>query len=548
MAGSRPTWFLDSEWWRGAVIYQIYPRSFQDSNGDGIGDLKGIAQRLDHVAWLGADAIWISPFFTSPMLDFGYDISDFRNVDPIFGTLNDFRAVINRAHALNLKVLIDLVVSHTSDHHPWFKESRQSRTNPKADWYVWADPKPDGTPPNNWLSIFGGTAWDWEPRREQYYLHNFLKEQPDLNYHNPEVQNEVLDITRFWLETGVDGFRLDTVNFYFHDAELRDNPPNPSRVTREVPPSNPYGWQHHVYDKARPETIGFLKRFRALLDEYGNVAAVGEIGDGERAVKLTADYTSGSDRLHMCYSFDFLTNSLDRPHFEKTIREFEQIVPDGWGCWAFSNHDVKRHVSRWSSLIADEALLARFCIALLVALRGSISLYQGEELGLLESDVPYDAIQDPYGRVFWPSYKGRDGCRTPMIWESGAPNAGFSSASRPWLPVDQAQTTRAVDVLAQQSDSILADYRVFLGLRRKHEALRKGSLNILPSMGDVLAFERRRGDERIACVFNFGIAGTEWTFPKAMRAKTIERTAINAKMLSETVQFAGCGAIYLIIM
>jgi alpha-glucosidase len=533
-----------SEWWRGAVIYQIYPRSFQDSNGDGIGDLQGIVRRLDHVAWLGADAIWISPFFTSPMLDFGYDVSDFRDVDPIFGTLDDFRAVVKRAHELNLKVLIDLVVSHTSDQHSWFKESRQSRKNPKADWYVWADAKPDGTPPNNWLSVFGGPAWEWEPRREQYYLHNFLRQQPDLDYHNPEVQDEILDIARFWLDTGVDGFRLDTVNFYFHDAELRDNPPNPSRVTREVPPSNPYGWQHHIYDKARPETIGFLKRFRALLDRYGDVAAVGEIGDGERAIKLTADYTSGSDKLHMCYSFDFLTDALDRAHFQKTICDFERIAPDGWGCWAFSNHDVKRHVSRWSSFIADEALLARFCFALLAALRGSISIYQGEELGLLESDVPYDAIQDPYGKVFWPAFKGRDGCRTPMVWESNAVNAGFSSASRTWLPVDHQQAAHAVDVLAKQDASILACYRGFIAIRRKHEALRRGSLGFLPSTGDILAFERRSSGEAIVCVFNFGTKAAEWKLPRGARADAIEATAINAKISNDAVQFGGCGAIY----
>jgi alpha-glucosidase len=254
----------DKDWWRGAVIYQIYPRSFQDSNHDGMGDLAGIIHRLHHVAELGVDAIWISPFFRSPMLDFGYDVSDYRDVDPMFGTLGDFDALIHRAHELGLKVLIDLVLSHTSNQHAWFQESVSSRENPKSDWYVWADAKPDGSPPNNWLSIFGGSAWEWSGDRMQYYLHNFLKEQPDLNLHNPDVQDEILAVARFWLDRGVDGFRLDTINFYFHDKELRDNPAlAPEKRNATIAPEvNPYNWQDHLYDKNQPENLEFLRRLR----------------------------------------------------------------------------------------------------------------------------------------------------------------------------------------------------------------------------------------------------------------------------------------------
>ena len=295
----------DAEWWRGCVIYQVYPRSYQDTSGDGIGDLIGIADRIEYIASLGVDAIWISPFFTSPMKDFGYDVSDYTNVDPMFGTLGDFDHLVRVAHDHGIRIMIDLVLSHSSDQHPWFVESRMDRTNPKADWYVWAEPKPDGTPPNNWLSIFGGSAWQWDGKREQYYLHNFLTSQPDLNFHNEEVRQALLDVVRFWLDRGVDGFRLDTINFYFHDKELRDNPPLAKELRNDsiAPAVNPYNHQLHVYDKNRPENLEFLRRFRALLDEYPGTTAVGEVGDAQIWLQIVADYTSGGDKMHMCYAF-----------------------------------------------------------------------------------------------------------------------------------------------------------------------------------------------------------------------------------------------------
>ena len=370
----------NSNWWRGGVIYQIYPRSFADSNGDGIGDLPGITARLEHVARLGADGIWLSPFFRSPMKDFGYDVSDYCDVEPMFGTLDDFRALVARAHALGLKVMIDQVLSHTSDQHPWFVESRASRDNPKADWYVWADARDDGTPPNNWLSIFGGSAWQWDTRRCQYYLHNFLTSQPDLNFHNPAVQDAILATVRFWLDLGVDGYRLDTANFYFHDAELRSNPgrgaPDPNKPDPAVNPFNPYGWQRHLYDKSRPENLVFLQRLRALLDQYPDTTMVGEIGDDDGLARV-AEYTAGGDKLHMAYCFDLLGERHDAPFVHGVLERFGRIVGSGWPCWALSNHDVTRVATRWGGPEPDPALL-RLALALQASLRGSVCLFQGE--------------------------------------------------------------------------------------------------------------------------------------------------------------------------
>ena len=492
---------IDAEWWRGAVIYQIYPRSFQDSNGDGIGDLAGITQRLQHIASLGADAVWISPFFTSPMKDFGYDVSDYCDVDPMFGTLEDFDALMAEAEKLGLKVLIDLVLSHTSDQHPWFLESRASKDNPKSDWYVWADAKPDGTPPNNWLSIFGGSGWEWDSRRMQYYLHNFLTTQPDLNFHNPDVQKALLDVARFWLERGVNGFRLDTINFYTHDAELRDNPAlDPARRTAKTAPAvNPYNWQEHVYDKSRPENLTFLRKLRAVMDPYG-AAAVGEVGDEQRGLEILGEYTSGPDLMNMCYAFELLSGDTPTASYIKEVMDqIDDVAADGWACWAYSNHDVVRHASRWR--LQDNSM--RAFNTLMMCLRGSVCIYQGEELGLPEADVPYEALQDPYGIRFWPEFKGRDGCRTPMVWEAQSENAGFG-VGHPWLPVSSAQAAMAVDQQEADPDTLLHHYRRAIALRHAHAALRFGDQTPLEADGDLLVFTRASADEDIFCAFNLG--------------------------------------------
>ncbi|KQT53701.1 alpha-glucosidase [Aureimonas sp. Leaf454] len=493
------------DWWRGAVIYQVYPRSFQDSNGDGIGDLPGITQRLPHLADLGVDAVWISPFMTSPMDDFGYDVSDYRDVDPIFGTLGDFDALVAEAHRLGLKVMIDLVLSHSSDRHPWFAESRTDRTNPRADWYVWADAKDDGTPPTNWMSNFGGSAWEWDAGRQQYYLHNFLISQPDLNFHHPEVQDAMLDVVRFWLDRGVDGFRLDTVNFYFHDAELRDNPPLAPEFWNErmAPRSQIYHRQDHLYDKNRPENLDFLRRFRALLDAYEGRTAVGEVGELIRGVELMGEYTSGRDRLHMCYAFDFLNTRLPEiDDIRPVIERFSETAADGWACWAFSNHDVVRHATRWADGHPDRDAILKLAAAILLSLRGSVCLYQGEEIGQSEAEIAFEDIADPWGKRFWPTIKGRDGCRTPMVWEAESRNGGFSAASKPWLPVPADHLEAAVDRQAGQQGSLLETYRSLLACRTAHPALRKGDLDFLDLGAGLLAFERRHEDERILCLFN----------------------------------------------
>ncbi len=499
----------DPDWWRGAVIYQIYPRSYQDSDGDGVGDLAGITRRLDHIAGLGADAIWISPFFTSPMKDFGYDVSDYCDVDPMFGTLADFDALVARAHELGLRVMIDLVLSHTSDQHPWFKESRQNRSNPRADWYVWADPKPDGTPPNNWLSIFGGPAWEWDGRREQYYLHNFLTSQPDLNLHHEPVQEALLDVARFWLKRGVDGFRLDTINFYFADKYLRDNPPLPKELRNDsiAPGVNPYNHQLHLFDKNQPENMNFLRKFRAVLNPY-NAAAVGEVGDAQRGLEIMAEYTSGGDKVQMCYPFEMLQpKRLTAALLEETFARMRAAAPDAWPCWSYSNHDTVRHITRWN--LTDEA--ARTYATLLVCLRGSLCLYQGEELGLPEAELALEELRDPYGIQFWPEFKGRDGARTPMVWVTDNGNGGFSHG-RPWLPVKPPHLP--LSVAAQEGDegSTLAHYRRALAFRRANPVLRQGSMEEIRAQGEVASF-LRRGEEELFCAFNLGDGPAEVVLP-----------------------------------
>ncbi|MEM9318474.1 MAG: alpha-glucosidase family protein [Pseudomonadota bacterium] len=491
----------DKDWWRGAVIYQIYPRSFQDSNGDGIGDLAGIIHRLPYVADLGVDAIWISPFFRSPMKDFGYDVSDYRDVDPMFGSLGDFDALVDRAHELGLRVLIDLVLSHTSIEHPWFQESRKNQENAKANWYVWADPQADGTPPNNWLSIFGGSAWEWDGERMQYYLHNFLTDQPDLNFHEPQVQLELLDVARFWLERGVDGFRLDTVNFYVHDQDLRDNPAlTPEEVNDDTAPAvNPYNFQNHLYDKNRPENLDFLRALRAVMDDFDATASVGEVGEAQRGLEIQRDYTQGDHLLHMCYGFDFLSGNYPTPErIGQVMTRFVDEAPESWACWAFSNHDVVRHASRWS--LSEAAL--RVYAAILLCLRGSVCLYQGEELGLTEAYVAYEELQDPYGIRFWPKFRGRDGCRTPMPWIADNRQGGFSDA-KPWLPMAMEHMARAV---ANQADSgsTLSFYRAMIAFRKAHPVLVKGDFKLVEAAGDLLAFTRQHEGTRLLCAFNTG--------------------------------------------
>ncbi|MCF1741544.1 alpha-glucosidase family protein [Paradevosia shaoguanensis] len=514
------------EWWRGAVIYQVYPRSFQDTNGDGVGDLPGIMRRLDHIASLGVDAIWLSPIFQSPQADMGYDVSDYIEVDRLFGTMEDFDALIERAHALGLKVIIDQVLSHTSDQHPWFRESRLNRTNARADWFVWADPMKDGSPPNNWPSVFGGRAWEWNPSRGQYYFHNFLIEQPDLNFHNPKVQDAVLDVMRFWLERGVDGFRLDTVNYYFHDAQLRSNPP--ARRPEHLPYAvNPYDMQEHRYSKSQPENVEFLRKVRKLLDRYPNTTSVGEVGDSHKAVPLMAEYTSGGDKLHMCYSFEFLGDGFTAEHFRSRIETFFKASKDGWPCWSFSNHDVNRHMSRWAKHSQNPAELGRQAVALLTSFKGSVCIYQGEELGLPEADILYEELTDPPGKRFWPEYKGRDGCRTPMPWDEGEAPNGFSDG-KPWLPVKPEHS--ALNVTRQNGDeaSLLNFYRQLIAWRKQQDALVSGDITFFKTAEPILAFRRKSEDGDVVCIFNLS--------PNALNV-TVRGASVGPDEISQNAEF-----------
>lgn len=495
------------EWWRGAVIYQIYPRSFKDTNGDGVGDLNGVIEGLDYVASLGVDGIWLSPFFTSPMRDFGYDVADYCNVDPVFGALSDFDRLIAKAHRLGLKVIIDQVFSHTSDEHAWFAESRRSAVNPKADWYVWADPKPDGSPPCNWQSVFGGAAWTWDSRRQQYYLHNFLSSQPDLNLHNREVQDALLDAARFWLDRGVNGFRLDALNFSMHDPLLRDNPPAPRdgrRITR------PFDLQIHKYNQSHPNIPKFLERVRRLTDEYAGVFTVAEVGGPEPLTEMKA-FTADERRLNSAYSFDFLyADELTGSLLEGALAAWPGLSGEGWPSWAFSNHDAPRALSRWAAP-SDLDAAARLYLMLLMSLRGNIFVYQGEELGLPQAKVPFDRLQDPEAIANWPMTLGRDGARTPLPWAAEELNAGFSSGS-PWLPIDSRHVPLAIDAQAADPRSVLSFARNLIAARRASPALRYGSVEILEAPNGVFALKRVCDEEEAIGVFNLGDAAVQTRF------------------------------------
>lgn len=484
-------------WWKGAAIYQIYPRSFMDSNGDGVGDLPGITQRLDHVASLGVDAIWISPFFTSPMHDFGYDVADFCDVDPIFGNLTDFDELIAKAHSLGIKVIIDQVYSHSSDQHAWFTESRSSWDNDKADWYVWADPKADGSPPNNWQSIFGGPAWAWDARRQQYYLHNFLSQQPDLNLHNPAVQDALFDASRFWLNRGVDGFRIDAVLHMMHDPKLTDNPPS---LNNHKVKTRGHDFQENIYNQGHPGILDFLSRLRSVADEYDARFTVAEVG-GTAPDDFTKACAAGNRRMHSAYSFDFLYAEEFTPDLiVSSLGKWPDDGTTGWPTWAFENHDAPRAVSRWAKPehAHDFAVMK---MALLCMLRGNIILYQGEELGLTQVDIPFEQVRDPEALRNWPLTLSRDGARTPMPWAAGEENAGFGVGIT-WLPQGPDHADLAVDRQDADSGSMLTLTRILIAFRKQYPALRLGAVAEVSVAGQLLELVREFDGERISCLFN----------------------------------------------
>ena len=518
------------EWWRDAVVYQVYPRSFQDSTGDGIGDLVGITQHLDYIAGLGVDCVWLSPIFASPQADMGYDVSDYLAVDSLFGDLDAFDALIAGAHTRGLKVIIDQVLSHTSDQHEWFKQSRLSRDNDKADWYVWADPQPDGSPPTNWHSHFGGPAWEFDPQRGQYFLHNFLTSQPDLNFHNPDVVDAILETCKFWLDRGLDGFRLDTVNYYFHDKKLRSNPP--AQAKPQVMATDLYGMQNNIYNKTRPENLKFLERLRKLTDQYDDIMMVGEVGEmGRRSIEIMGEYTEGNNRLHMAYSFAMLGPDFNAEHFRNCIEGFQAGAPGGHPYWSFSNHDVPRQVTRWAEHAESEDAIARLACAMLMSFEGTIGIYQGEEL-------VFEELTDPPAIRFWPAVKGRDGCRTPMVWEMDAPNAGFSTG-KPWLPVKAPQAANAVD--QQEADGILAYYKETIAYRKNSPALTRGTTTFISLPEPLLAFTRRSDEQTLTCVFN--LSSEQQVVPLKASAEILR--ANGATISEDTLTLGGNGFAYL---
>ncbi|MFI5321241.1 MAG: alpha-amylase family glycosyl hydrolase [Myxococcota bacterium] len=495
--GSRPIAHSagDSErlWWRDGVIYQVYPRSFADSNGDGVGDLEGIRSRLDHLAWLGVAGIWISPFFPSPMKDFGYDVSDYCDVDPIFGSLSDFDRLLRDAHERGIRVILDFVPNHSSDQHPWFLEARASRTNPRRDWYVWRDPAPGGGPPNNWVAIFGGPAWEWDAATGQYYLHSFLREQPELNWRNPELERAMHAVLRFWLERGVDGFRIDVAHRIAKDPALRSNP----LVPGSADPG--YGGQLHVHDEDHPDVHALFRRMRALVDEYDERVLIGEVYLFDPA--RVAKYYGAGDELHQGFNFSLLSGAWSGERFRHEVERFHGAVPpQGWPNQVLSNHDVHRHATRYDHAELGEAR-ARLAALLLLALRGTPFLYYGEEIGMRCVPIPEHRLRDPLAITLHPSLT-RDPERTPMQWDETA-HAGFSSAE-PWLPIHADSTHRNVRAQRADAGSLLHLYRALIALRAAHPALSRGAQRTLPAPAGVFAFERARGGERFVAALNFG--------------------------------------------
>ncbi|MEW6638295.1 MAG: alpha-amylase family glycosyl hydrolase [Actinomycetota bacterium] len=510
-------------WWQTGVIYQVYPRSFMDANGDGVGDLPGITERLDYLEWLGVDALWISPFYPSPMADFGYDISDYTDVHPLFGTLEDFDALVEEAHRLGLRVILDYVPNHTSDEHPWFLESRSSRESPRREWYIWADPKPDGSPPNNWLSSFGGPAWTFDEATGQYYYHAYLPGQPDLNWRNPEVRAAMLDVLRFWLKRGVDGFRVDALRQLLKDARFRDNPPNPDWR----PGQNPYEALVPLYSADRPEVHAAVREMRGVLEEYGGDRLL--IGELYLPIeRLVAYYGEDLSGVHLPFNFHLISTPWRAREIDALIQTYEAAIPPGgWPTWVLGNHDRHRVASRVG------AAQARVAAMLLLTLRGTPTVYYGDEIGMHDVPIPPERVRDPFEKNVPGIGVGRDPERTPMQWDA-SPNAGFCPPdAEPWLPV--ADDYPGVNVEAQRKDprSMLALHRRLLGIRREEPALSVGSYAPVEAAGDLLAYLRETAGSRFLVALNLGPE------PQRLCFEGAGRIALNTHLDREGEKAAG---------
>ena len=508
---------LDPKWWHTGVIYQIYPRSWADGNGDGFGDFDGITSRLDYlVDTLPADAIWLSPFFPSPQADFGYDVSDYCEVDRVYGDLSSFDRFLAAAHTRGLKVIIDYVINHSSDQHPWFLESRSSRDDPKRDWYVWRDPNPDGGPPNNWMSLFGGRAWAWDESTGQYYLHSFLAEQPDLNWRNPEVEEAMFDALRFWMDRGVDGFRIDVAHRPMKDPQLRDNPPALEVPEEAYKLNHEYAAFEHIYDAAHPDIHLLFRRLRQVVDEFEAISprfTIGEIHEYDWRV-WASYYGWDLGELHMPYNFVLLPTGMDPARIRRAVERMEGVLPQGaWPNWVVGNHDEPRITQRlgWDA--------SKAAAVLVLTLRGTPTLYYGDEIGMLNVEIPADRQQDPWGRRM-PGF-GRDGCRTPMQWDRGR-WAGFSAedAAEPWLPVLE-QDRLSVAAQVGNPHSHLEMYRRLLVARRQSPALQIGDVAFIDGLPDgVLGYRRTLDGEAVEVLLNLTDAESVVAFSGTVLAGT----------------------------
>ncbi len=488
---NKNTELADFRWWERGIIYQIYPRSFMDSNGDGIGDLNGIRQKLDYLQWLGVDVIWISPIFPSPMADFGYDVSNYIDIDPMFGTLAECDALLADVHARGMKLLLDYVPNHTSDRHPWFADSRSSRKSAKRDWYIWRDPLPGGGPPNNWRANFGGGAWEWDEKTEQYYYHAFLKEQPVLNWRNPEVQQAMLDVLRFWLDRGVDGFRVDVMHHLVKDKEFRDNPPNPNFR----PGMSPYRRLMTTYTADLPEVQEIVAMMRNVVEEYDDRMLVGEIY--LPVERLMAYYGASGKGAHLPFNFQLIRLPWKAKEIAAAIERYEALLPsDAWPNWVLGNHDKPRTASRVG------AAQARVAAMLLLTLRGTPTLYYGDEIGMHDVLIPAHLVQDPFEKNVPGLGLGRDPVRTPMQW-TNAESAGFTTG-KPWLPLADDFKSVNVSALRDQAASILTLYHRLIKLRRSDPALSVGEFAPLPADDDLIAYVRKAGERRLLIVLNLG--------------------------------------------
>ncbi|WP_167766938.1 alpha-amylase family glycosyl hydrolase [Jannaschia formosa] len=524
------------DWWRGAVFYQIYLRSFRDGNGDGIGDLKGVAEKLDYLADLGIDGIWLAPFYASPQVDFGYDVSDMRAVDPSMGTIEDLKAVIEGAHDRGIRVLADFVPCHTSDQHEWFQQSRSGRDAPHADWYVWADRSEDGTPPNNWLSSFGGPAWTWEPRRSQYYYHPFLTCQPALNLRNEDALCAVLDAMAFWRDVGIDGFRLDAVQCLCWDETLRSNPPRGEPfddVAIGGGPNNPFAAQSHLFDRDVPHGLRIIERMRRELTEgHPEFALIGELADVDSS-RLAVKYTAGRERLHAVYDFDLIQKSDPVARLIETLRVRSDHVGSGWYYNVLTNHDTQRAVSQLTGFAEDAGRreeAAKLLLFLQATLRGGAIVFQGEELGLPQPEVAREDMHDPWAINLYPDFVGRDGVRMPFPWDAGADHAGFTDGDDPWMPVAEAHRPLAVSAQAEEEGSVLSFFKALLRWRREHGFLRLADETIAEGEdGPVLAFTRAGDGEEMTFLANLGLAPQVHSAPRGAKLEAVPGSAARAK-------------------